>query len=683
MRRFALLASFALLATTAASAPPAARHNEIGVDVAGIDRSVQPGDSFDRYANGAWRAHAEMPADRTRIGSFVNLADVIDSRNREIVAGAARAHPAAGTDQRRIADYYAAYLDQAGIDARGAAPLQPILARINAIQNRRELSSALGATLRADVDPLNATNFFTENLFGLFVTQGLETPNTTMPYLLQGGLGMPDRDYYLSNEPDMVRIRTAYRAYIAAMLGLMGVPDAPARAGRIFDLEMKIARAQVGAVDAQDPAKVEAWSRADFARRAPGIDWDAYFAAAQLGSQQNFLAWHPGPITGLSALVGSEPIDVWKDWLAFHTASRMAPVLPRAYDDLRFGFYGRTLSGQQAQRPRDRRALLATGAALGDAISRIYVRRYFPASARADVQNMVRNITAAFDRRLTRIDWMAPTTRAEARHKVETLIVGVGYPDSWRNYASFEVRANDAFGNLWRAQEYEYRHQLAKLGRPVDRHEWWLFPHTVNAVNLPLQNALNFPAAILEPPFYNPHADPAFNYGAIGSVIGHEISHSFDNLGAGFDAQGRLRNWWTPADLAHFQAAGQALVRQYNAYEAYPGLHLNGQLTLGENIADLAGLTAALDAYHASLHGRPAPVIGGLTGDQRFFIAYAQAHRLLAREAAMRAQIATNEHAPDPWRAETVRNIDAWYTAFGVRPGQTMYLAPADRVRIW
>jgi len=688
MRRFALLASLTLLATTAASAPPAHRaaataHNEIGVDLAGIDHSVQPGDSFDRYANGGWRARTQMPPDRTRIGSFVNLADVIDTRNREIILGAVNAHAAPGTDTRRIADYYTTYLDQAGIDARGTAPLQPILAHINAIQDRRALSAALGETLRADVDPMNATNFFTENLFGLFVSQGLETPDTTMPYLLQGGLGMPDRDYYLSDAPDMVRIRTAYRAYIADMLSLMGVPDAPARAGRIFDLETKIARAHVGAVDAQDPTKVEPWSRADFARRAPGIDWDAYFAAAHLGGQQNFLAYHPGPITGISALVGSEPIGVWKDWLAFHTASRMASVLPRAYDDLRFGFYGRIMSGQQAQRPRDRRALAATSGALGDAVGQLYVRRFFPASARADVQNMVHNITAAFEQRLQHIDWMAPATRAEALHKVRTLIVGIGYPDSWRNYASFEVRPGDAFGNAWRAQEYEYRHQLAKLGRPVDRHEWWLFPQTVNAVNLPLQNALNFPAGILEPPFYNAHADPAFNYGAIGSVIGHEISHSFDNLGAGFDAEGRLRNWWTPADLAHFTAAGQALVRQYNAYEAFPGLHLNGQLELGENIADVAGLSAALDAYHASLHGRPAPVIGGLTGDQRFFLAYAQAHRALTREAAMRAQIATNEHAPDQWRAETVRNLDAWYPAFNVRPGQALYLAPADRVRIW
>ena len=682
MRRFALLASLALLATTAASAPPAAR-NQIGVDVAGIDRNVAPGDSFDRYANGAWRAHAEMPADRTRIGSFINLADVIDGRNREIIAGAARAHPAPGTDQRRIADYYAAYLDQAAIDARGTAPLQPILAHINAIQNRRDLSTALGETLRADVDPLNATNFFTENLFGLFVSQGLETPDTTMPYLLQGGLGMPDRDYYLSDAPDMVRIRTAYRAYIADMLSLMGVPDAPARAGRIFDLETKIARAHVDAVSAQDPHRVQTWRRADFATRAPGLDWDAFLAAARLDGQDEIVAWHAEPIVGISALVASEPLDVWKDWLAFHTASRMAAVLPRAYDDLRFSFYGRILSGQQEQRPRERRAIQATGNALVDAVGRLYVERHFPASAKAEVETMVRNIVQAFDRRLTGLRWMAPETLREARRKVETVVVGIGYPEHWRDYASLEVRPDDAYGNVWRAEEFEYRHQLAKLGRPVDRGEWWLGAHTVNAVNLPLQNAMNFPAGILEPPFFDRTADPAYNYGAIGSVIGHEISHSFDNLGADFDHEGRLRNWWTSADSAHFREASAALVRQYNSYEPFPGLHLNGELTLGENIADLAGLAAAYDAWRASLRGRPARVIGGLTGDQRFFLGYAQSRRESTREARLRSLIATDGHAPGRYRAETVRNLDAWYAAFNVRPGQRLYLAPEQRVRIW
>ncbi|HEX8639874.1 MAG TPA: M13 family metallopeptidase [Allosphingosinicella sp.] len=677
---FALL--FTALAAAAIAAQPAAT-GKAGVDLAGIDRSVAPGDSFDRYANGAWRERTEMPADRTRIGSFIAVAEVVEGRNREIIAGMAATNPAAGSNERKIADYYAAYLDQDEIDRRGLEPLGPVLRQVRAVANRRDLSAALGASLRADVDPLNATNFWTENLLGLFVTQALQDPGRTVPYLLQGGLGMPDRDYYLSDEADMVRIRTAYRTYIADFLAGIGIADAPARAQRIFDLETKIARAQVGAVDAQNAQAAKTWRRADFAARAPGIDWDAFFDAAQLGDQPEFIAWHPAPIRGLSALVASEPLETWKDWLAFHSASRMAAVLPRRLDDLRFGFYGRTLSGAQAQRPREKRALAATGNALGDAVGRIYVDRYFPASARADVQQMARNITAAFDRRLQTIDWMSPATRAEARRKVSTISVSVGYPDRWRDYAGLEVRPDDAFGNARRAELFEYRHQLAKIGRPVDRGEWWMFPHVVNAVNLPLQNALNFPAGILEPPFYDPNADPAFNYGAIGSVIGHEISHSFDNLGAGFDAEGRLRNWWTPEDLAHFQAAGQALVRQYNAYEPLPGLHLNGELTLGENIADLAGLAAAYDAYHASLNGREPPVIEGLTGDQRFFLAYAQAHRAKAREAALRAQIATNEHAPDPWRAETVRNLDPWYSAFDVQPGQALYLAPSDRVRIW
>jgi putative endopeptidase len=685
MRRLTLLAAITLVATAASSTPsaPSAGGHALGVDTAGVDHGVQPGDGFDVYANGGWRARAEIPADRTGIGSFLTVAELVERRNVDIIGGAGASHPAAGTDQRRIADYYAAYNDRAGIDARGMAPLQPALARISAIASRRDLSAALGGTLRADVDPLNATNFWTENLLGLFVTQGLQTPTVTMPYLLQGGLGMPDRDYYLSDEPDMVRIRTAYRAYVGDMLRLMGIADADVRAGRIFDLEMKIARAQVGAVDAQDPARAETWRRAEFAARAPGIDWDAYFGAAGLARQPSFIAWHPAPIRGLSALVASEPLDVWKDWLAFHTASRFTAVLPQGYDDLRFSFYGRTLSGAQAQRPRERRALGATSAALGDAVGRIYVQRHFPAAARADVQTMVTNIIAAFDRRLASITWMAPATRAEARRKVHTLVVGVGYPNHWRDYRTLDIRPDDAFGNLWRAQEFEYHHQLAKIGRPVDRGEWWLSPHTVNAVNMPLQNSLNFPAGILEAPFYDAAADPAFNYGSIGSVIGHEISHSFDNLGAGFDAEGRLRNWWTPADLAHFNAAGQALVRQYDGYSPFTGVHVNGQLTLGENIADLAGLAAAYDAYHASLGGRPAPVIDGLTGDQRFFLAYAQSRREATRDATMRQIIATNEHAPGRYRAETVRNLDAWYLAFNVRPGQRLYLAPEDRVRIW
>jgi putative endopeptidase len=682
MPRFMLLGAAAALIAATATAQTAAP-NGVGVDLAGIDKAAQPGDGFDLHANGGWRRTTEIPADRAGIGAFLTAALLVERRNIEIITGAGRGNPAPGSNARKIADYYAAYLDRAAIDARGAAPLQPLLARIEAIADRRALSAALGASMRADVDPLNATTFGTENLFGVFVAQGLQEPNRNFAYLLQGGLGLPDRDYYLSETPEMTRVRDGYRAYIGQMLTLMGVPEAEARAARIFDLETKIARAHVDAVSAQDPHRVQTWTRAEFATRAPGIDWGAFFDAARLGREERIIAWHAEPLRGMSALVASEPLAVWKDWLAFHTASRMTAVLPQAYDDLRFSFYGRILSGQQQQRPRERRAITATSGALIDAVGQAYVERHFPASAKAEVQTMVRNIVAAFDRRLTSLDWMAPATLREARRKVETVTVGIGYPDRWRDYAPLEIRADDAFGNAWRAQEFEYRHQLAKLGQPVDRGEWWLGAHTVNAVFLPLQNAMNFPAGILEPPFYDRTADPAYNYGAIGSVIGHEISHSFDNLGADFDAEGRLRNWWTAEDLAHFRETGQALVRQYNGYEPFPGLHINGELTLGENIADLAGLAAAYDAWRASLNGREAPVIGGLTGDQRFFLGYAQSRREHTREAALRNLIATDGHAPGRYRAETVRNLDAWYTAFDVRPGQRLYLAPAERVRIW
>lgn len=677
MRRSFLLSL--LLLTTA---PAVAQTGTVGVDLEGIDKTAKPGDSFDIYANGGWRERTEIPADRTGIGTFVTVAQLVEARNVGIIAkGEGRAE--AGADGKKIADYYAAYLDTAGIEKRGIEPLKPAFSAIDRIADKRALSLALGASMRADADPLNATNFWTENLFGVFVSQALQDPTKTVPYLLQGGLGMPERDYYVSTTPEMTRVRTAYRSYIGAMLKQLGWSDAEARADRIMALETKIAQAHLPAVDAQDAKKAENWSRADFTAKAPGIDWPAFFEGARLGGQQEFIAWHPAPTTGIAALVGSEPVDVWKDWLKFHTASRFAGVLPKAYDDLRFGFYGKTLSGAQQPRPRDKRAIASTSGALGDAVGKIYVARYFPASSKADIEKMVDNIKIAFDKRLQGIDWMAPATKAEARRKIETLVVGVGYPETWRDYASFEVRPGDAFGNAWRAGEFEYRHQLAKIGQPVDKAEWWMSPQTVNAVFLPLQNAMNFPAGILEPPFYDPAADPAFNYGSIGSVIGHEVSHSFDNLGADFDADGRVRNWWTPADLARFKQAGDALVKQYDAYQAFPGLNLNGELTLGENIADLAGLAAAYDAYHASLGGKPAPVIGGLTGDQRFFLAYAQSRREKTRDATLRALIAGDGHAPGRWRAETVRNLDAWYASFAAKPGEKLYLEPEARVRIW
>ncbi len=662
----------------------APKPKSIGLDLAAMDTSAKPGDDFYGYANGAWQRSTEIPADRSSVGSFHRAFLTTERQTRELLDGILASRPEPGTDAARIADFYNAFIDTAAIDAAGMAPIQADLARFDAIADKSALSRVLGEQVLADVDPLNSTNFFTENLFGIFVTQGLATPGEVLPYLLQGGLGLPEREYYLSNDPAMATIRGQYRTYIEQVLNLAGVTDARAKAQRIYNLEMAIARAHATRAQSEDFANSAAvWTRADFARRAPGIDWDAFFAGAQLANQQRFGAYQAGAITGLSVLVASQHLQAWKDWLAFHQINSNASVLPSQIDQASFAFYGTTLSGTPQQRERAKRGLDALNANLGDAVGRAYAERYFPASARAEVQSMVDNIKAAFAERVNGLEWMAAETRQEALRKVESIVVGVGYPDAWRDYSRYEVSPDNAYANAIAGARAEYAHQLAKLGHPMDRNEWWMTPQTVNAVNLPVQNALNFPAAILQPPFFDASADPAYNYGAIGAVIGHEISHSFDNNGAAFDSTGALRNWWTPADLAAFRTQGEALARQYDAYTPLPDLHVNGTLTLGENIADVAGLQAAYMAYRASLNGREAPVIEGLTGDQRFFIAYAQTWATKMRDEAMRQRIATDGHAPGMYRALTVRNLDAWYAAFNVQPGDALYLAPEARVRVW
>lgn len=656
----------------------------VGVDLAGLNKQVRPGDDFDEYANGGWRARTEIPADRSSTGVFLQVFNKAEANNAAIIKAALEADAAPGADQRRIADWYRAYTDTAAIEARGLAPLSSELDAIAGLADKRALSAMLGANIRADVDPLNATDFETENIFGIFVSQAFGHPEANVPYVLQGGLGLPDRDYYLSVEPEMAEIRNQYKAYIGKLLSLANVTEPDTRARRVFDLEAKIARAHADLVASQDAHRANnPWKKADFARKAPGIDWEAFWSAAQLGGQQDFLVWQPGAVAGIAGLVGSEPLQTWQDWLVFHRINEVTDVLPAAFDQAHFEFYNQTLRGQPKPRPRDKRAIASVNGSLGDAVGQLYVKDYFPASSKADIQAMVKGILAAFDRRVAALPWMAETTKAEARRKIATMQVGIGYPERWRSYSTLEIKADDPVGNLRRAELAEYRHQLAKIGKAPDRGEWWMTPQTVNAVNLPLQNALNFPAAILQAPFYDPGADAASNYGSIGAVIGHEISHGFDDLGANFDSSGRLRNWWTPQDLARFKASGEALVAQYDAYEALPGLRLNGKLTLSENIADVAGLAAAYDAYKASLAGKEAPVIGGLTGDQRFFLAFAQSWREKQREQSLRNRVATDAHAPARWRAQTVRNLDAWYPAFEVQPGQKLYLAPDKRVKVW
>jgi putative endopeptidase len=656
----------------------------IGIEKAWMDKAVTPGDDFYNYADGNWMKSAAIPADRSGIGGFYIADQEREKKTRELFDGILKSSAAANTDNGRIANYYKAYLNTDAIDHAGLAPAKADLAAIARIADKRQLSAAIGGTLRADTDPLNATNFQTENLFGIFVTQGLNTPGQTLPYLMQGGIGLPEREYYLSADPKMAEIRNKYRTYVAQILKLGGRADADAAANRILDLETKIAKAHATREESEDFAKgAQVWSRADLQKKAPGIDWAALLNAAQLGQADKFEAYHAGAIPKLAALVGSEPLQNWKDWLAFHTLNQQANVLPKPFRDASFAFNGTALAGTPQQRPRDQLALNATSNALQDAVGKAYVDKYFPASAKAEIQGMVNNLKAAFARRVKAIDWMAPSTKAEALKKVETIVVGVGYPDRWRDYSSLTITPDNAYANQKNVGQYEYRHQIAKIGKPMDRAEWWMPAQLVNAVNLPVQNALNFPAAILVKPFFDPAADAAFNYGGIGATIGHEISHSFDNNGALFDASGALRNWWTPQDFARFQASGDALAKQYDAYQALPGLHVNGKLTLGENIADVAGLAAAYDAYKASSNGKPAPVINGLTGDQRFFIAFAQSWATKTREEQLRQRIATDGHAPGNFRALTVRNIDAWYLAFGVKPRQKLYLAPDKRVKIW
>jgi predicted metalloendopeptidase len=654
-----------------------------GIDTTMMDRSVRPGDDFNGFANGSWVKTTQIPADRSSIGGFYIADQETERQLGELMSAIRLSKAPANSDEGRIRDFYNAYLDTAAIDAGAMKPIQPDLDRFAAITDIKSLSRVLGEQIRADVDPLNATNFHTENLFGVFVTQSL-SGKAVMPYLLQGGLGMPEREYYLSSDAKMAQLRGKYRGYIVRLLTDAGIADPQGKAQRIFDLEMKIAQAHATREQSEDFQHSAAeWTRTELIEKAPGIDWDAFLIGAHLEGQPDFAAYHAEAIPKLSVLVASQPLEAWKDWLVFHQISSNADVLPSKLDADRFAFFGTALQGTAEQRPRPKRAILAVNAAMGDALGRLYVERYFPASARAEVQAMVAEIKAAFVRRVEAIDWMAPTTRREAIEKVRTIEVGVGFPDRWKDYSALKVSPTQAYANAQAALRLDYAQQLAKVGKPLDRREWWMNAQLVNAVNLPVQNALNFPAAILQRPFFDPRADAAFNYGAVGAVIGHEISHSFDNNGAAFDATGKMRNWWTDADLARFNAAGQALANQYDTYEPFAGLHVNGKLTLGENIADLAGLAAAYEAYRASRKGQEAPVVGGLTGDQRFFIAYAQSWATKMRDEALRARIATDGHAPGMYRAQTVRNLDAWYKAFNVQPGDRLYLPPEKRVRIW
>ncbi len=674
MRRALIAALFATCTTAAIAA---------GIDRSAMDTAVKPGDDFWTYANGAWVKSHPIPADRSSYGGAAILSEETSKRVVDLIQDAAKgAKP--GSDAQRVGDYYASFMDEAGIEAKGVTPLKPMFEKISAIGDRTALARYLGEHLRADIDILNNTDVYTDNLFGLWVSPSFQDPSRYSPFLFQGGLGMTDREYYLDNAEPMKKVRAAYVAHIAKMLTLAGIANADAKAARIMALETKIAQSHATRSDSDDIQKGNnSWARTDFAAKAPGLDWNTYFAASGLDKQTTFVVWQPGAVKGSSALVTSESLDDWKDYLTFRVIDLYAAFLPKAFSDQSFAFYGTALQGTPQQRARWKRAVDSTNNTLGEAVGKLYVTKYFPAAAKAQLNQMVAAIAGAYRKRIDALTWMSPKTKAEAKRKLTTLTVGIAYPDKWRDYSAYKVVRGDAVGNAERAEIFEYNYRHARLGKPVDRREWVMIPHIVNAVNLPILNAMNFPAGILQPPFYDPAGSAAMNYGGIGATIGHEISHSFDDIGSQFDAEGHLRNWWTDADLKQFKAAGEALAKQYDGYKPFPDLAVNGAQTLGENIADLAGLAASYDAYRASLGGKEAPVVDGLTGDQQFFLAYAQSWRTYLRPEALRQRLINDGHAPARYRALTVRNLDAWYAAFPVKQTDKLYLPPEKRVRVW
>lgn len=670
-------------ATPVAATPPPPNpvFGTFGFDTAGMDRNIKPGDDFYGYANGNWVETTQIPADRSAWSGFSALAEAALKDTRAIAEEAAADTDASG-DRARIGAFYAAFLDEDGIEAAGIMPLQPALEAIATINNKADLTRALGASLRADVDLLNSTNYYTPNLFGLWVSVNLLRPDQYAPYLVQGGLGMPDRDFYLEGGR-MAELRTEYVTYLTRLFELAGIADGQARAARVMALETAIARVHASQLDTNDVQKgANEWAATDFPQRAPGIDWPMFLEAAGLGTQSSFIVWQPGAVSGIAALVDKEPLAAWQDWLTARTLDSAAPYLPKNFADAHFAFHGTALSGTPQQQDRWKRAVSELNQALGDAVGRSYVERHFPAQTKARAEAMVANVIRAFGQRIDALQWMTAETKARARDKLEGLSVSLGYPEHWRDYTGLDIRRDDALGNVRRAGLFEYQRNLAKLGRPIDHDEWFMLPQVVNALNVPLENRLIFPAAILQPPFFDAAADDAVNYGAIGAVIGHEISHSFDNTGALFDASGKLENWWTPEDLEHFEAAAAALAAQFDLYRPFPDLALNGKLTLGENIADVAGLATALDAYRLA-HPGAGESIDGFSPEQRLFLGWAQAWRVKAREPALRNAILTGVHAPGQYRALTVRNLDAWYPTFQVEPGQELYLDPEDRVKIW
>jgi predicted metalloendopeptidase len=646
-----------------------------------MDRSVNPGDDFYRFANEGWLAKTGIPTSQQTYDTRALLKQKTSEQVLNLVREAAAAHSAKGGVAQKVGDYYASFMDEAGIEAKGLRPLTDELATISAIADKASLSAYLGYTLNSEVDGLTAN---ADHVFGLWVNQGFDDSEHNLPHLWQGGLGLPDRDNYVDPSPAMTDLRAKYQAHIAAVLKLLGLADSESRASRILSLESCMARTFAPDSDAADVFKQNnPWKRSDFTIKAPGMKWDAYFKSAGLDGQEDFVVWQPSAVTGVSALVASENLDAWKDYLRYHLVEHYASVLPKAVRAEHFRFYGLITSATPPTPNREDVAISATNGALGQAVGQLYTQRYFPSEAKARARAMVSDLITAYRARIANLTWMSPKTKEKALAKLDALEVGIGYPDTWIDYSSLDIAPGHPFGNMKRAESFNRLRNLTRLRQPVDPIDWPINPQIPGAVIMFSPNAEFFSAAILQPPYFDFQGDSASNYGSAGAGIAHEISHSFDELGNIYDAHGRLSSWWTDEDRVRFRTEVAKMIAQYDSYCPLPDLCVKGKRVSSENVADLAGLLVAHDAYVLSLKGKTDVVLGGMSGEQRFFLAFAQRWRRLQSEAALRSQIATDIHSPGEYRSDTVRNVDAWYKAYKVAPGDRLYLKPEDRVRVW
>jgi putative endopeptidase len=679
--------SLALLTVVAgcSNAPTGAPLNS-GVEMPHLDTAVRPQDDLFRFVNGTWMKNTEIPADRSNYGSFTRIAEQAEQQLRAIIEeSATKKDHAPGSDSQKVADFYNSFMDEARLEQLGAAPLDDAFARIAAVKDKKQLAAVFGWLERAGVS----------TPIGLSINQDAKEPTQYIAYLLQSGLGLPDRDYYLLKDAKFKEIRAQYLEHVGKMLALAGDKNAKVNAGAILALETALAQKQWTRVDSRDDDKTyNKKTVAELQALAPNFDWKTYLKETHIPGDAVIVA-QPSAFTGFSDQIGAQPLGAWRAYLRWHLLSDYSPYLSRAFVDETFAFYGKTLRGIQENRPRWKRGVYAVqggldgdgpyaSKGLGFVLGKIYVERHFPPQAKARMEQMVANLMAAYRNSIQKLEWMGPETRAKALEKLSKFTTKIGYPDKWRDYSAFEVKGDDLVGNLMRGARFDHDFQTGKLGKPVDRREWHMTPQIVNAYYNPTMNEIVFPAAILQPPFFNLAADDAVNYGGIGAVIGHEIGHGFDDQGSKSDGDGRLQSWWTTEDRKAFEQRTGQLIAQYDTYEPLPGHHVQGALTIGENIGDLGGASIAYQAYKLSLQGKDAPVLDGFTGDQRFFIGYAQIWARKYREQALLERLKTDTHSPSEYRCNAiVPHVPEFYTAFNVQPGDKMYMAPEKRVKIW